>query len=39
MYSPFAHILRKQLQVGVPLVANDLSTRETPDWDDLYHEE
>lgn len=33
--APFALVLRKEFKVGVPFVTDDLSTRETANWDDL----
>ena len=33
---PLGDVLGEELKVGVPFVADDLSTRETTDWDDLW---
>ena len=32
---PFAHIFCEELQIRTPLVADDLTTRKTPYWDNL----
>jgi hypothetical protein len=34
--SPLARIFCQQLQIRVPFVTDDLSTRKTADWYDLY---